>query len=236
MRRFVPLLSAVTLVSLCAPAWAHFIFVGVEKTPTGQQAALWFSESASPGEPEIIGKIAPKTWVRTAGNAKRPLEMKVVQLDDGGAQVAPLSETGPFSVESIVDYGAYSMGKNTVLLQYYAKSLNVASADELAALARAEDLTLDIVPRATPAGLELAVLFQGKPAAGANLFITDPQGETKQVKLDEQGQTVLASPQGGRYTFRSGYVEADRTGNRDGKDFTSVRHYCTLTMPLPLNK
>ena len=69
------------------------------------------------------------------------------------------------------------------------------SNDELAAAGPSKDLKLDIVPKATTDGLELTVLWDGKPKADADVNVkVDGENEdvdAEKFKTDAEGKVTL---------------------------------------------
>ncbi len=136
----------------------------------------------------------------------------------------------PASLEAICDYGVYSRGPVGVVLNYYAKHLTGDWAKHGDKLARAERLALDIVPSVDGDQLGLTVLYNGKPLADEELVVIDPAGDSHDLKTDSQGRATFKTAAAGRYAIRTGHIEADRSGTRDGKKYAQTWHYCTLTL------
>jgi hypothetical protein len=84
-------------------------------------------------------------------------------------------------------------------------------------------------------GNAVRVLWHGKPLAGAEVAVLGP-GKEKAVegKTDEDGRFRLgdAPPGPGVYGVRARHVE-DKSGEHEGKKYTSVRHYATFTFAVP---
>lgn len=229
------ILVTCVLPFLSPSAEAHFVWINVSaEAPQASTAKLTFGESTDPGEAHLVDKVAKtKLWRRELGGA--PQELALTKAIDGeqGWFAAPLGQSGPCSVEAYCDYGVFAREGKQFLLQYYAKHLVVASAKDLAALARAEKLTLDVVPHLVPQGLELHVLFNGKPASEAQVVAIGPDGEEQTLQVDKDGKALIEGSAEKTHAIRAGLVEAGRSGSRDGKDYNEVRHYSTLTLKLP---
>lgn len=228
-------LAAVAAAVLGAPAaWAHFIWIELKPSGDAQQACIYFGEEPAPGESHLIGKVAhTRLWLRTA--AGEPSELKAA--GSKGAEDAVLSAACPASkaasLEATCDYGIYERGPTGLLLQYYAKHLNGDWAKNASKLARAERLKLDIVPEQAGDELQLQVLYNGQPAAGGEVVVVDPAGETHEFKADKQGRVVAKTPAAGRYAVRAAHIEPTASGERNGKKFAQTWHYCTLTLDVP---
>lgn len=216
-----------------APARAHFVWVDLKESADGQpQAQLYLSELPEPGEPHLIAKVAQsKAWIR---NLEGSSELKFAPAADKdlAALVVACPKQSASSLEVICDYGVYSRGPAGVLLNYYAKRLSGDWAKHGDKLARAERLTLDIVPNVDGDELSLLVLYSGKPVADAELVVVDPAGELHDLKTDSQGRGTIKTTAAGRYAIRSGHIEADRSGTREGKKYSQTWHYCTLTLDM----
>jgi hypothetical protein len=214
-----------------SPAGAHFVWVDLKQSADGQpQAQLYLSELPEPGEPHLIAKVAQsKAWIR---GLESSVELKFAPAADKdlAALVAACPKQSAASLEAICDYGVYSRGPVGVLLNYYAKRLIGDWTNHADKLARAERLALDIVPGVDGDELSLVVLYNGKPVADGELVIVDPTGESHDSKTDSQGRGTIRATAAGRYAIRSGYVEADRSGTREGKKYAQTWHYCTLTL------
>jgi hypothetical protein len=218
MRTLLRLSMFSLLFCLSRQAQAHFIWAAVEPNAAGQPVArLWFSEGPYADEARLIEKIAgAQASIRQPGAEAVPLELKAETVDDLGSLAAPVSQQGPYSLEIICDYGVLTRGEASFLLQYYAKHLQADATADLATVSRAQGLPLDIVPKLTAEGVEVTVLWQGQPAADAELNILPAKGAEVAVKTDAQGRATLPREAAGLYAFRAKYVEADRAGEREG--------------------
>ena len=229
--------SLAVLLVLClvaSSAKAHFIWAEIK--PAGgekSQARFYFGEAPEPGEAHLIGKIAQtKAWVRTTDAAATDLKVVAGADEKAPALVAPCAAAAPASLEATCDYGVYERGPG-VLLQYYAKSLSgdwAASGDKLT---RAEKLALDIIPELSGDQLRLQVLYQGKPAAASEVVVIDPAGKSNSLKTDADGKVAAGTTVPGNYAIRAGYIEPQKSGEREGKKYAQTWHYTTLTMALP---
>lgn len=214
-----------------ASARAHFVWVDLKQSADGQpQAQLYLSELPEPGEPHLIAKVAQsKAWIRGLEGATE-LKFAPAADKDLAALVAVCPKQSAGSLEAICDYGVYSRGPAGVLLNYYAKRLIGDWTSHADKLARAERLALDIVPSVDGDELSLTVLYNGKPVTDSELVIVDPAGESHDLKTDSQGRGTIKTTAAGRYAIRSGHIEADRGGTREGKKYAQTWHYCTLTL------
>jgi hypothetical protein len=226
---------AALLTVLAVPAQAHFVWVSVEPGGDGRpEARVWFAEDPSPGAEHLVSKIGHTKLHCGSGAAAAEVELKPVTGDGTGELVGNLaSAEGPIQLEAICDYGTFGHGGPLMLLQYYAKALQPRTSAELAASASSEKLPLDIVPELADDGLRFTVLWQGKPVPKAEVSVLDIDGEDETLTTDEQGQVLHGKPGKGLISARAGHIESDRSGERNGKKYESVRHYTTLTLRLP---
>ncbi len=213
--------------------FAHFIWVDVAPIEGTPRAHLYFGEAPGPGEPHLIGKIAhAKAWTRTATGETKELKLTKSKSEDRPALVADQPSAAPCSVEMFCDYGVYAHGGPGVLLQYYAKHL-AGDCLEQPSLAKSDKLKLDIAPSVAAAKLTLAIQYEKKPAADREVSIVDPANKEHVLKTDSAGQVIISDTKAGRYSVRVGYIEPDRSGERDGKAYKQTWHYATLTFELP---
>lgn len=235
----LPLLAAGLVASLAlgaAPVAAHFVWVTtLPAEADGLAAHVWFSETAEPGSDRLIAKIAhTEAWSRTPVAAEpEKLALKPLTDDAGGALVGLVGAKPPLAVDAVCRYGVFSRGDKALLLNYYARHLNVRTADDLVALARAERLDLDIVPQLAGDKAELTVLWKGQPVAGAEVTVHIPGGGEQELKTDEQGQVTFDAARAGSYGLRAKFVEPDSAGDHNGNAYAEAWHITTMTLVFP---
>lgn len=231
------LLALVCVVAVpTAGVHAHFIWLDIAKVDENagrQQVRLYFSEMPAPGDLHLIGRAAAtKAWARQANGDSEQLEFAKSDRPDLAALVATWKSPQTASIEAVCDYGVYDRGGPGVLLQYYAKRLAGDWGAHGGKIARAERLTLDIVPAVQGDQLTLSVFYQGKPLPSAELVFIDSADQQKELRTDAQGLARVPFA-AGRCAVRAAHVEADRSGERDGKKYNQTWHYCTLIADLP---
>jgi uncharacterized GH25 family protein len=218
-----------TLLIAASQAAAHFPWVAVEK---GDTVHVWFSELAEPDNAELLDRIAKiNVWTRSAQGPKQPvtgLEKNVA--DGGGAWVAKVP-TGTNAASASINFGVLERRGERFLLEYHAKYLD-AKSPELKKLARDESLKLDIVPQKADKAFDLTVLFQGQPAAGAEVVIFDSVAAETTAKTDQSGRINMPITKPGLYSIRAKLVvkEAGKLGDQE---YPQVNHYCTLALRVP---
>jgi hypothetical protein len=217
-------------------AEAHFVWVATQDAPKGSKACLWFAESAEPGEAHLIEKVkGSKLVLRQLDDSRSPLELAVVRADETGALEAELKRTDAFALEAACDYGVITRGEQTFRLHYYAKHLSVRNEDDCTRLGRTESHALDIVPYRSAKGWAVRVLFQGQPAAKAELVVHTPSGKELTPQLDAAAECQLPDAEAGLYAFRAG-MRQEAGAAKEGAADTPARHYATLTIRLPSPK
>ncbi|MBX9789571.1 MAG: DUF3386 family protein [Pirellulales bacterium] len=225
-----------TLVAGAAPAAAHFVWITTLPAEGDALAAhVWFSETAEPGSARLISKIAhTEAWARTPASPQaEKLSLKPITDDVGGALVGLVGDKPPLAVEAVCRYGVFSRGDRALLLNYYARHLEVRTAAELAALARAEKLDLDIVPQFNGDQATLSVLWKGKPAVGAEVVVHLPGGGEQELMTDDKGLVNFDATRAGSYALRAKFVEPNSAGEHDGNAYAEAWHVTTLTLVFP---
>ena len=173
---------------------------------------------------------AVKVTSRTAGGKPAAVAVAKQVQGNAGALVGVIPAGTP-ALSAHIKYGVITRGENTFLLQYIAKYLDTA-AGEFKSLARDESLPLDVVPHAADKGLTLEVLFQGKPAAGAEIVIFDPTAAQTDLKTDDAGRCSLAALKPGLYSIRAKWVVKE-AGKEGDKEYPQVNYYSTLALRVP---
>lgn len=223
---------SLTLLALPSFAQAHFVWL-VVTGGNAPEARAYFSDSLEPESAQLIKKIVQtKGWARGVKGDAQPITFQETVMGENGWLAAKLSVAG--AVEAKCRYGVISKGGSSFLLNYYAKTLQAANADELAALGRSKELDLDVVPSLDDGALKCTVLWKGKPLADSELTATDPEGKSHTLKTGATGEASLPATAKGAYALRAKYVEAGAGGEENGQKFTETRHYSTLTLRLPL--
>lgn len=227
-------LSLLTLLFLTPIVSAHYLFLGVSwnKDKSAKLINLYFEEGPRPGDGHYLDPFIErgKTWIRTLKNPK-PEYIKMSEVKEPGKRwlSGTLPAKAPYSIESFCTFGTYRYGKIDVLLHYNSKIVQTYKPSQLETLARAEKLTADIVPTITDDGVELQVLYQGKPAAGRTILIRGVAG--KNLKTDDKGKAKFKPTKPGRYLIRT-YVELNEAGEYMGKKYSKIRHHSTLSIIL----
>jgi uncharacterized GH25 family protein len=144
----------------------------------------------------------------------------------GGLFVAPLAP-GAKVVAAGYSWGAYpdKTKKSLYLLDLYAK----AAVTEAGAAAAA-NLPLEVFARRAGKEFIATVKSEGKPLAKAEVVVTAPgQKAEKTLKTDANGRVRFAHTKAGLYTVRAINVSTPRSGAHNGKRYSSVLGFSTLT-------
>lgn len=227
MRTLLP--AFLTAALAAAPsASAHFVFV-VPDAAAGKVRVV-FSEDTQPDENVPVSKIAGIKLRLVTADKAAPLS----HIEAGAALVADLPKTdGAASVAGAVEYGPFQRGdKPAALLWYHARALTSAKPADWKALASAEQPRLTIHPSAHDGKVRLTVRFDGKPVADAEVKVMGPDGKPAgSGKTDAEGGFAFAPAADGLFAVRAPVTE-NKAGKLDGKDYASVRHWATLTLPV----
>ncbi len=225
-------LGLVCAAALGTPAWAHFIWLDLRPSVGGKgQARLYFSEEPAPGEADLIGKAAKaQVWLRKADGTTAELKLDS-STEDEAVLVAECACDGA-SLEGVWDYGVYSRGPVAgPLLQYYAKGLT-GDWVKHPSLSHSKKLKLDIVPSLQDRKLSIQVLYDGESIKDCDVLFVDPTGQQHELTTDDQGRAeVEVTP--GQWAVRTAKIDADNSGERDGKKFSQTWHFATLTVDVP---
>ncbi|QEH37367.1 N-acetylneuraminate epimerase [Aquisphaera giovannonii] len=205
---------------LLSPAVAHAHFLWLKAGHEGGKPAVraFLSETPEPDDPALL-RVIEGAKVTAAG---KPLSW-TRQAD---AYLVGLGGASPGCVDGSVDLGLKSRNGTSFLLLYTARAQFVASP-------AAE-------PEADPAGLRLRlvaregkapavlVLLHGKPQPGVGLKSL-VGNDTAESKSDEHGLAELPDVASGKAGLLAKFVES-APGERDGRRYSEVRHYATLTV------
>lgn len=202
-------ISGLLFLLATAPVCGHFIFI----VPEGQgdtKAKVVFSEELEPDDAvnvELIGK----TQLRAGNRELKMTKGEHAYLVDlpGDARV----------IGGDCRYGVLQRGQSKpFLLMYYAKLVRGRVVD--APLANSP---LEITAKKTG---RFVVLFQGKPAARAEVHLVAPKKKGP-IETDENGEFELDVSQPELYGLRARHIE-QASGEVEGKKYEEVRHYATL--------
>ncbi|MBX3180087.1 MAG: hypothetical protein KF886_22275 [Candidatus Hydrogenedentes bacterium] len=210
--------TAATLGFLLAlSAQAHFIFLELPPNAPDVAHMRFAEEPLEPTTPDLQERSAPMV-VKTDSGAE------VAFAGGEDARVASVSPETTALLGSL-DYGVIERG-GEFLLVYYAKAARNA-----AEAGAASGLALEVLADVKDGSLTVTVLHGGKPASGAELVVNLPGAdEQATTTTNAAGQASFPIEPGGWVGLRARVVES-RSGAHDGKAYTEVRSYSTLTFP-----
>jgi uncharacterized GH25 family protein len=222
--------ACVALVLLATAAQAHFVWVFTAADSTGKVVPhISFGEGTGPSEADLLDNVKQtKAWIQKPGQKPQALTLAKQTSGDEGSWVADVDAKGAV-IFATCDYGVIERGGKALLLQYYAKKLD-ATPEQLKTLGRTEELPLDVVPTLEGDECKLTILWQGKPAANSEVTIEKKGGKAEKVAADAEGRVSFKTSGAGEYAIRARHIEADQTGECDGKAYISASHYSTLTL------
>lgn len=213
-------LSLIGLLVTAFAVDAHFLWI----IPDGSnKAKVIFSDNLEPDEPSLLEKVAhTELWLRNPAGK----ETKLAWKQGKDAFLVEVPGEGNRTIGGICNYGVLTRGEKPFLLHYYPKLI---VGDALTPQPWAK-LPLDITPRQTKEGLFFQVLFQGKPAAKAEVVILAPGADKgESLTTDDKGEVKAAKVLKGRYAVRARHLET-KEGEHGGKRYGEIRHYATLVM------
>lgn len=227
------LFVAIAISVFASQAHAHFLWLKSDAPDGKPQAVLIFGESAADEAyhlPESLADV--EIFCRTPNGERTALKTVKVDNDDRVGLVAPLPNAElPEVVETTREYGVYG----DFLLTYYAKHIHAKSNDQVSAAGPSKELKLDVVPKATDDGLELTVLWDGKPREGVDVNVKvdgeNEDVEAVKLKTDADGKVTLQPEGAGLVAVLANVHDGSQSGELKGKKYTSAAHYSSLTFP-----
>ncbi|MEO6809861.1 MAG: DUF3386 family protein [Isosphaeraceae bacterium] len=221
MRRLL-MLTVVLLAPLAVSEFAEAHFLWVTADPSAcccQGARVTFGEVPDSGEAELIGRIEnTKLWAD--GKA-----LKVSKADD--CLEAALPEPRPNAIDAVCDYGVVTKRGPAFLLQYAARTQATPQATDGASGEAADHPRLVWLAETGKTPIVRA-LWRGKGIANATVKVAPDEGEPREVQTNDQGDVPVADLNNGTTLLLK--VVENTPGSRDGRDYTEVRHYATLTV------
>lgn len=231
IRPTIALLLASLIWLSATPAQAHFLWLLQAKSASGTPVVqAHFSEAADDPEPELLKRLdGLQVWYRPTTGDLQALTVKPTPEALEIALPAQIDAQHPGVVLTEKNFGVSGRGDVKFLLQYYAK-LYPGSVTDAAQLGATKQLRLDIVPVIDGQKLKLHVTWEGKPVADSEVVVKGPGLKGDKIKTDAQGLVAVDLAEAGLLEIRARHIEA-RGGKLDDKEYTEVRHYCTVTLP-----
>mgnify|MGYP001319047206 FL=1 len=219
--------AALLLTAFAAPAQAHFIFVVADPVNQGTQLQLSFGEGPEPAEAYLLDKVAhAQLWAVAADGSRSLVKLSKKTQGDEGAWVATAKER-PTALQAVCQYGTFSRGGKTSLLNYFAQYVSLPGAVP----APGEELKLAVVPTLETQGIRLQVTWEGKPVSeGVEVVAAGPNGKDLEVKAAD-GAFVVPNVGSGRYVIRARLAQ-DIAGKLGDDAYQGVLNYSTLTLDI----
>ena len=222
-------LIACALILVPAAAQAHHIWI-IPDRPDGPKATAVFGDTLAPQSPDLLKKIAhTRLFVREASGNE-----ELVEWTKGEDSFAlEVSGAGPRVVGGTCVYGVESMDHRLhkrvepYLLVYHPKTVLGPCTGQKPW----ERLPLEILAEVSGEKVHLRVLFRGKPAPRAEMFVLADGQEKVELKTDDEGRATLEVKRPGTYGFRTRQIEA-KGGEYRGKKYAETRHYASLVLPV----
>lgn len=211
----VVLLAALAIAQV---AEAHYLWVTADPSACCQGVRVAFGEVPDSGEAELIGRIEnTKLWAD--GKA-----LKATRADDCLETVLP--DPRPNAIDAVCDYGVMTRRGSAVLLQYAARTRAAPGTTDSIAGEAADYPGLAWLAEAGKAP-RVRALWRGKAVANATVKVIHDEGEPREVQTDDRGDVPVTDLEGTTLLLK---VVKNARGSRDGRDYTEVRHYATLTV------
>jgi len=232
--RFVLPACLLMLIACCTPCAAHMLWVKTISHDGGQHAFLFFGESAVDEAYHLPDALADATlWRRTAENQRSELRTAQLDTDERIGLIAPLKDGEPCVLEANEQYGVYG----TALLAYSAKHVHANSSKQFNAAGASKELKLDVVPRVAGDRLELTVLWNGRPLAGADVSLrVDDEQEGVEKTTDEKGRVTFEPEGEGIVSVLTSRMDESLTGELNGKPYDHGLQYASLTFNWPIGR
>ncbi|MFO1020947.1 MAG: DUF4198 domain-containing protein, partial [Planctomycetales bacterium] len=229
------LCGSVLLTSASSVVRAHFLWLTPSNTSgkiaaaDGHTVLAHFSESPSDPEPELAARIADLKIRRPQDD--KPLTLK--KVEDGLLVDRDMEDTPVVFAEQ--NFGVMSRGKDTFRLQYHAKALLNRDATKLNAIPETSPLLFDAFPNVQGSEVTVECRWNGKPLPNAEVTtVIGDSDKAEKSKTDDAGIVRVKGQPNQLLALRVKHVEP-KSGSIDGKAYSEVRHYLTLTFVVPEN-
>jgi uncharacterized GH25 family protein len=226
-RRFAAVAAALVCVSVASIASAHFVWIDAEARDGKTVVKSGFGEPEG-WDPDLVGKITQTKYWMKSGDELKPLDMK---LDEKEQEIrATVDGPAPAVIVASTEYGVVQFGPNPAsLLRYTAKRLGGAPKSWKDKATKS--LRVELVAKADGDSIALQALFLGKPAAGAKIKATNPNGDEVEMTADDAGKATwkLAGP--GKYGCYFG-VTTPEEGAVGDKKYAALKDYTTLSFEI----
>ncbi|MEX0938110.1 MAG: DUF4198 domain-containing protein [Pirellulales bacterium] len=223
-------LAAVLAVGLWSqPAQAHFVWLKLS-SGASPRAEVYFAEMPQVDDPDLLELVlTAKVWQVGTGGDRQELELQKTRDSLSVTPQAPLTESPV--VELSQTYGVVQRGGAVFLLMYHAKAMATPPGGTAEPVGETR-LPLELVPSVSGPLLTVTALWQGRPLPGAQVVVGGPDLQEDFIAATESDGTVkVRIREGGTYALRVRHI-VPTSGTHEGQDYSEVRHYSTLTVPV----
>lgn len=221
------LLSVLLMLLQPAAAHAHFLWLVRTTSDAGDQLHLYFGELAEADDPDLLDRVADAKIQQLSQQGTLQQLMMTKGSESLVAQLGDEAKSSAFLLTH--DLGVMTRGDDTFLLKYYAKTGPALGNKVWNSIASSKHLTLDVVPRQVGKTVEVTVVWNGTPVAGAQVKAYGPGIEDFEAESDDKGIAAFPIGKDGIYSIRARHIE-DKAGSTADDEYTQTRHYSTLAL------
>ena len=223
------ILSLIVLVALSTTAQAHFPWLTVGEDG---KATYFFGENPADCTYKLPPGIAKATIQLRSDGKPVDVETETIESDDFvGKKSAGTVPTGA-SLTSQATFGVYHGAK----LQYYTQHLGGKLPSKLSDCKAMDNVDFQIHAVDTDSGVDVHVLWKGKPLADAEVRLYCQEGhEEGSAKTDANGKVSFNDKQveDGTNGIMVGHTITGSQGTLGDQAYTSEMHYLTATFQDP---
>lgn len=214
-------LGAIALLTsfLAAPLDAHFIWVYQQDG----KVQIVFGEGLEPDQAKFMKGLNDMKVYRVEQGKRALVEFTKQEEDELGWFEGDADKVGQ-AIDVHCLYGVFGRGDRSMLLDYGAKYVNLASATPASP---GTELNLDLIPKLENGELTLTAYFRGKPIEGVEVQVE--REATFQAELNSTNDGKVPFNPAARYIVRGKYTIA-QAGELNGKEYDEQNYYCTLVV------
>ncbi|MGC3968693.1 MAG: hypothetical protein QM775_15370 [Pirellulales bacterium] len=208
-------------------ASGHFVWIETEAKEGKTLVKSGFGEPEG-WDPDLVGKITQTKYWTKSGDELKPLDMK---LDEKEQEIrTTVDGAAPAVIVASTEYGVVQFGPSPAsMLRYTAKYL--AGAPTAWKDSATSSLRVELVAKAEGDSVALQALHLGKPAAGAKIKATNPNGDEVEMTTDDAGKATWKLVGPGKYGCYFG-VTTPEEGSAGDKKYAALKDYTTLSFEI----